>query len=320
MIGLFFNKYDDYFSQIIEWLYRFDVPFISIDLDEIDIESVRISIDPDEIEFNLREKSIKLNDLSHCFYRSSGFRFKKKSFDTLMLPEEIGNNYLRLEFNTLVDFIYSKIREKGLGWADRQPLNKLTQLREAKSCGLDVPNTRIINTKEGMAKIFGDEPTLVKAVQENIGIQLEDVFYYQRASLVSNSELTSHSFFPTLVQEPIEKLFEVRTFYLDSNFYSIAIFDIVKKGGIDMRDNYQNHVNLKFELPTHIREKLEKFMQTMRLKFGMIDMIYSKEERFYFLEVNTEGQYDWLSNLGGYNLHKKIAEYLRTKYLESNVS
>ena len=51
-------------------------------------------------------------------------------------------------------------------------------------------------------------------------------------------------------------------------------------------------------------------MKLLGLISGSIDLILSNNKDYYFLEVNPEGQYDWVSVFGGYNLDKKIAKYM----------
>lgn len=319
MIGLFFKKYDNFFNQVIEWLHRFGIPFICINLDDIDIGSTRISLDDNDVCIGTNENGkLKIIDLSYSFYRSGGFKFTKRSFKRSKLPKVVGNNYLRLEFNSTADFIYCKIRSKSLGYISREPLNKLEQLEEAKNHGLTIPKTEILTSRADVIQTFCHNSTVVvKAIQENIYTQLSDGIYFQRATLIAASDMPE-LFFPTLIQEQIEKCFEIRSCYLNSEFYSIAIFDINNDRVVDMRDNYENHINLKFDLPPDIREKLDKLMKTLRLRFGMIDLIYSKDGQFYFLEVNPQGQFDWVSNTGGYNIHKRIAEFLKAKHNEAD--
>ena len=77
-----------------------------------------------------------------------------------------------------------------------------------------------------------------------------------------------------------------------------------------MRDSYQNQNHFKLKLPVNIEKKINSLMIKLNLISGSIDLIYSKTGEYYFLEVNSEGQYDWLSKLGGYNLDCEIANYI----------
>jgi glutathione synthase/RimK-type ligase-like ATP-grasp enzyme len=56
--------------------------------------------------------------------------------------------------------------------------------------------------------------------------------------------------------------------------------------------------------------KIDEFMSSLNLKCGSLDLIYSTNDELYFLEVNPNGQYDWVSYFGNFNLTKNIAEIL----------
>ena len=119
------------------------------------------------------------------------------------------------------------------------------------------------------------------------------------------------SFFPSFFQNEVDKEYELRVFYLDGLCYSICFKS--SSSNIDMRDNYSISEYEPYKLPNIIEEKIIKFMSKMKLVSGSLDFIKSTDGNYYFLEVNPNGQYDWVSQYGGYNLHQKIARFLSSK-------
>lgn len=65
-----------------------------------------------------------------------------------------------------------------------------------------------------------------------------------------------------------------------------------------------------YTLPKEIEEKLMNLMNNLGYNTGSIDMIYSTDKKYYFLEINPAGQFGWTSNICNYNVHKHIAQYL----------
>ncbi|MDO9254630.1 MAG: hypothetical protein Q7U54_03885 [Bacteroidales bacterium] len=51
-------------------------------------------------------------------------------------------------------------------------------------------------------------------------------------------------------------------------------------------------------------------MKKLKLNMGSIDIIKSIEGKYYFLEINPVGQYDFVSFHCNYNIHMEIAKYL----------
>ena len=65
--------------------------------------------------------------------------------------------------------------------------------------------------------------------------------------------------------------------------------------------------NVPFKLPDKIKNQILDFINITRLNTGSIDLIYSKENDFVFLEVNPVGQFGWVSKYCNYYLEKKVA-------------
>nr|BFF38227.1 hypothetical protein BACY1_00320 [Tenacibaculum mesophilum] len=125
-------------------------------------------------------------------------------------------------------------------------------------------------------------------------------------------------FFPSLVMEKIEKDLEIRTFYLDGNFYSMAIFSqSSKQTMVDFRKHNDKKPNKTepYKLPKTIEEKLEKLFNKLGLNCGSVDLIVDTKGDFVFLEINPVGQYGMVSIPCNYNLDKIIAKYLINGHL-----
>lgn len=71
--------------------------------------------------------------------------------------------------------------------------------------------------------------------------------------------------------------------------------------------------NVPIRLPEHISKKIVNFINNSNLDTGSIDLIYTHEKEFVFLEVNPVGQFGWVSKNCNYYLEKKIALHLIKK-------
>lgn len=96
-------------------------------------------------------------------------------------------------------------------------------------------------------------------------------------------------------------------------FFSSAIFsqsDNQTKVDFKRYNNIKPNRVVPFKLPISIEKKLICFMNDCGLNSGSIDMIYTKDKNFVFLEVNPVGQFEQVSFPCNYNIFKHIAEYL----------
>jgi hypothetical protein len=80
---------------------------------------------------------------------------------------------------------------------------------------------------------------------------------------------------PVLLQERIEKQFEIRVFVMYENVYAMAIFSQKNtKTTIDYRNYDHERMNrmVPYRLPTDIQKNILKFMQKTGLDTGSLDM------------------------------------------------
>src|SRR5690606_10463706 len=115
---------------------------------------------------------------------------------------------------------------------------------------------------------------------------------------------------PSLVMEMIEKKYEIRTFYLNGVFYSMAIFSQSQdQTKVDFR-KYATNRTTPYKLPNTIEKQLQKVFEEFNLNTGSADIILDKNNKYIFLEINSVGQFDMTSRPCNYNLHRKVANYL----------
>jgi glutathione synthase/RimK-type ligase-like ATP-grasp enzyme len=118
---------------------------------------------------------------------------------------------------------------------------------------------------------------------------------------------------PSLFQKYIKKKYEIRSFFLGGNFFSMAVMSQSdQKTMIDFRNyNYEKpNRYVPYKLPKVLEKKLQSLMYELNLKTGSIDLIFTEEGKYIFLEVNPIGQFGMTSYPCNYYLESEIAKYL----------
>src|SRR5690606_29202165 len=123
----------------------------------------------------------------------------------------------------------------------------------------------------------------------------------------------SDEFALTLFQERVSKKYEIRIFFFNQKLYCMAILSQSDKStSIDYR-NYNRSLpnrNIPIKIPDEVRKKVIEFIKASELRTGSIDIIVDENNQYVFLEVNPQGQFDWVSQNCNYYIEKDIAEYL----------
>lgn len=227
--------------------------------------------------------------------------------------------YLLNEFRLLSNYFFELIKDKpslGNPFYEAKDPNKAQQLLLAAKAGLKIPDTLITDRKEILITFVEKHSAVIcKNISELGFFNYKEETYGTYTTLVDNDliEKLEDRFYPSLFQEAIEKEFEIRSFYLDGQVYSMAIFSSKdSQTAVDFRRfKFENpNRNVPYQLPTEINDKIIVFMETCGLTTGSLDLIRSVQGEYYFLEVNPIGQFSMVSSPCNYNLEKKVAEYL----------
>lgn len=291
MILILGENSDDHILKVISYLNAF--PYLSYN-DFLPIEKIDIHQD-DSLSFLYKSNNINVT----WYYRS-----------TLSLNENlIRDRITYAEYEIFLNYILYSNKKEWIGsFYDFFYQNTLKQLSEANKVGLRVPRTIISkkypeNFDLAVNKIIGNVKHFRKGdnIYTNSGTQI-----IERDSYKDNGHL---NFF----QEYIPKEFEIRTFYIKEKMFSMAIFSQNdEKTKVDFR-NYNGEKpnrNVPFKLPHNIELKLIELMSKLNLNFGSIDLIYSTQGEFVFLEINPGGMFSWLSSNCNYYIEKEIANLL----------
>lgn len=318
MIIIFSESDDRSTTEVMKWLRFLNAKKIKrINEDEQHFHfSVKIFNEKNnEVTLKFNGEYIPLDDIKSVWFRRSHYNSINNEIiaeinNFTELKKEI-YNFLIKENSVLKSVLWNLMyKKRNIGNPVLQNLNKIIVLEEAKIQGIKIPHTVINYEKEILNYSF-----ITKALSDSpnwqiMNSQLNFKTYELDAEKYNN---INGQFFPNLIQEKIEKLFEIRTFYLQGKFFSMAIFSQEnEKTKVDFRnyDRLNPNRNVPFKLPKSEEKKIDKLMKKMNLNSGSIDIIYSKNHEYIFLEINPVGQYDMVSYPCNYYLHKLIAEIL----------
>lgn len=318
MVLILSAKDDFSTNDVINWLVFMDKKFIRIsEEDEIQFSKIEITNENIDLLIIINNKiEIKLSEINRFWYRRSSLNiFIEKLQKNTILNSKV-NNHLFLEGHMLQIYFINEIKNKSLNIPSDNYLNKLIVLREAVELEINVPKTLVTNSKKELLSFYSAHKKLItKNISPGVFITEQNKVLSTITERVSLEDITHlpERFAYSLFQEEIKKMFELRIFFIEDNFYASAIFSQNdKKTEVDFRNyNFEKpNRTPPFKLPRSIEKKLNNLMKKIKLNSGSIDLIYSNDGKYYFLEVNPIGQFYQVSNPCNYYLEKKIAEFL----------
>ncbi|WP_271769939.1 grasp-with-spasm system ATP-grasp peptide maturase [Aquimarina algiphila] len=194
--------------------------------------------------------------------------------------------------------------------------DKFSMLRLAKELGLDIPDSLITNSKKELLQFFKKQQQIItKPLYETVYFNDKSYIAFFKTNTITEEVIESlpETFFPSLFQGYVEKDIELRAFYIEEKFYTMAIFSqLDPQTKIDFR-NYNDEKpnrNVPYLLPEEIEIKIKRLMKELNLNTGSIDLIKTPDKKYVFLEVNPTGQFGFVSKPCNYYLEDVIAEEL----------
>lgn len=325
MVLIFSIQQDHSTNTVIQWLHHLGKDVIRMNGD--DDTYIFEKTDEQGIYFYNRftGETINLLQAEACWWRRIGIRRnhllpKDSAVNAInantQIIKQLFKDHINYEIDALNKYICETLYQKipiNLG-GPVFDLNRLCVLEQARRLGLKTPKFEIITDGEQLKM---SKNTLGKIVTKAISNGLYDIYgnqrYYTYTEVVEEEfyrDNEANTFAPSLITELVEKEYEIRSFYIDGKFFSMAIFS---QSSEDSKTDYRISppgVEVPYKLPLPIEQKLRKLYESLNLNTGSADLIVDKQGEYVFLEINPVGQFGMTSIPCNYNLEKVIAKYL----------
>ncbi|MGB4091988.1 MAG: hypothetical protein WBK46_08620 [Ruminococcus flavefaciens] len=168
----------------------------------------------------------------------------------------------------------------------RRAENKVYQLVYAQQHSILMPESFVGNNNhwEHISKPRIIKPLSVGKIATSSGISIIQTNLMHDEDCYDSIELT-----PVYIQNYVQKSYEVRVTVIDDNYFAVKI---TSDNSVDWR-NGNNRYEL-IEVPEEVKECIHTMMKDFQLRFGAIDYIVGDDGKWFFLEINPNGQWQWL--------------------------
>jgi ATP-GRASP peptide maturase of grasp-with-spasm system len=301
--------------KVLEWLRYYQASFFLLhEKTRVQDLDIRITIEGKKAMLATDTGTLDLDDVGAAWFRRFGFMSSANIPLSAHYPAVFKKQltkFLHAEVSAVREFIFMSFNGKYFvnKPADTR-LNKISALAAAQAAGLAVPETAV-HSSQFMVEGDTQLEYITKSISERIA------FYYRNHMLFNNTSRIDRPRLqfpiPALIQRLVRKKFEVRSFYLAPEFYSVAIFS---QSNEDTQTDYRNYDvsrpnrMVPIQLPAELVDRLRRFMKVMDLESGSVDLIYTDTRQFIFLEVNPVGQFDIMEGIGNYPVSQLIAKKL----------
>lgn len=199
----------------------------------------------------------------------------------------------------------------------RRAEHKGSQLVLASELGFELPPTLITNSP-------GDFLEFYRAHGGQVISKLPSAVFHKEifgADFMRFTELVSHRdvgyahsirYSPMIFQAYVEKKFELRVTVVGERVFAAEIHS--------QATNHTRHDWRKYdhastphrvhELPQPLADRCVALVKRLGLCYGTIDLVFTPDDRYVFLEINPNGQFLWIEELTGLPISDAICDLL----------
>jgi hypothetical protein len=205
---------------------------------------------------------------------------------------------------------------------------KCAQLFLAADVGLAIPPT-LYTTRLAVAREFsaahGNEliykpfrPFLHVPAPRDDGPVIVEKLLTNRVKATDLVEGDQYLPTPAIFQPYVPKRVELRVVAVGRRLFACAIHSQRSERSKDdwRRYDFDNTSYLPYALPSTIAAKIRGLLDRMGLVFGSVDLIVTPEGEHVFLEINPNGQFDFVAHLAGLPIYEHLAALLLARRVD----
>lgn len=281
--------------------------------------SVRLDVSPGAIHLTLLGATFEPSDIRAVVFR------RPKPFAPADSGDAFQQKHAADEWAEAVEGFLSHIPlERWINHPIRNyaASHKVHQLAMATKHGLTVPSW-IVTTDPSAARRFLHEcgwfavaKPLSSGYIERGSEDRDTVIYTSVVTREHDTSLDRIASCPVLFQRRVDKRADVRLVYLDGRAIAVALNATDGTGNqrLDIRrDEMRDVAYSGVTVPRETAEGVSGLMATYGLRFGALDFAIDADGRWVFLEVNPNGQWAWLDQVGACDAAQLFVDALTAK-------
>lgn len=296
-------------DRFFQYLSSKNIPCFRLNSDRLN-HLQKISISENSFEITDEYGNVLHSDDIKGIWHRKAWRFS--------VPEELDREYEKIFLNEYASLRYNLFTQlEHLPWINpyenekKIDGNKMLQLKIAQQNHLVIPPTVFTNDEEKVKEFF-EEHCSGKAIAKLHGVtrktmsgeNLISTMVIEQETLENLSDII---YCPMIFQPYIDKEYELRIMYVDGEFFTGKINN---SDHADWRVSHEDYFWTAYQLPDDIKINLSAMMKKMGLYMGAIDMIRGKDGKYYFLEVNPQGEWGMLQKELEFPIAERIADNL----------
>lgn len=223
--------------------------------------------------------------------------------------------YCASEWGGLLKTLYGRLEPRWLNAPSAIMVaeDKPRQLLAAGAAGFRIPETVVTNALEPAVQFLKGAPAIAKPLREaRIDGAEETVIFTSRVEQLAARDGRALQAAPLILQREVPKRADVRVTVVGDRVFAAAIGSQAHEDTeVDWRKGAVATLTHEvLALPDAIAARCVALVRSLNLRYGAIDLVWDREDEFWFLEVNPNGQWAWIENRTGLPIASALVDTL----------
>jgi len=313
MILLATNKRDITTDLIVLELRRRGHDFVRLNTEDVAVATVRFE-PTGGWHYDIEDRTFALAEVTAGYYRRPEAPGAPAGVED---PAAAG--YCTAEWSAVLRSLWNALEGRWLNspFAILRAEDKPRQLAEARLAGLDFPETLVTNDPDAALAFTAEGATIGKPLRQALIERGEtgEVLFTSRIDALGPEDSKAVALAPVILQREIAKSVDVRATLVGDRIFAAAIHSQEQaETRVDWRRGSRpDLVHEAIELPSALAGQLRALMHRLGLRFAAVDLVRDPDGRFWFLEINPNGQWAWIERRTGLPIAAAIVDALEAR-------
>lgn len=312
MILLITNKRDLTTDYIVRELSARNIEFFRVNTEDLTTNSVFVGIQHRNDWFiSVGERKVFGNQVTSAYFRRPG-----SPSSNLGSSETGTNTYVNDEWNALLKTIYWRLGNRWLNSPEKIFFaeDKPKQLLLAKEMGFRIPDSCVTNDINTVIEFQQNKELIAKPLKHALLVNSgkESVIFTSRIPSLDPTVAASLKLAPVIFQSEIKKKSDIRVTVVGDSVFACSInSQLMDETSVDWRKGSRTDISHEpIQLPIVVESMCIKLTKILDLNFSAIDLICDKDDEYWFLEINPNGQWAWIENRTQQPISRAIVDLL----------
>jgi len=247
-------------------------------------------------EIQTHDLTLRLDDVGAAYYRRPG------APEPVVTKDEATTKYLTDEWSAVTKALWNALEGRWLS-------SPFAILRAE-----DKPRTLISNDFTAASSFVAEGNVIGKPLRHSLVERGDagEVLFTARLDPLKPMDQTAVSLAPVIYQHEVRKAYDIRATVIGDRVFAAAIHSQDHdETEVDWRSGTRLDLRHEaIELPTAIAAQCLALTKQLDLRYGAIDLIADQDGRYWFLEINPNGQWAWIERRTGLPLAAAIVDEL----------